>query len=245
MFQRSLPPMVKNLLIINVVMFVLTNILLYQKVVDLNEMLGLHYFGFSTFEPYQLFTHMFMHADLVNGGEMGIMHIFSNMLGLYMFGTPLEERLGSKRFLILYLVAGFGAAIIQLGAMHYDLMELAARYGITLHDLVNEFNTKAIGLEQGMSLALGGNPIDIGMVGASGCVFGLLAGFGMLFPNAEMLLLFLPIPIKAKYFVIIYGIFELYSGVAHISDGVAHFAHVGGAIFGFLLIKYWKSKTIL
>ncbi|MCX6181846.1 MAG: rhomboid family intramembrane serine protease [Bacteroidetes bacterium] len=234
MLQRPLPPMVKNILILNIIMFAITNLLLYQQVVDLNDVLGLHYFGFSSFEPYQLFTHMFLHADVVSIDSVGFIHIALNMLALYMFGSPLEERLGSKRFLILYLVSGFGAAFIQLGAMHFELLEL-----INVYDLSGISESELI-------RSLAGSKVDYSVVGASGCVFGLLAAFGMLFPNTELMLLFFPIPIKAKYFVVLYGIFELFSGVAHIEgDNVAHFAHVGGAIFGFLLIKYWKSKHIL
>ncbi len=216
MLQRPLPPITKNLLIINVVMFALT-----YMVFDTDNMLnmfGLHYFGFSTFKPLQLFTYMFMHGSL--------MHIFFNMIGVYMFGSALEERLGPQRFLILYLVAGFGAALLQMAIYYYQLKPLIDVYG--LYEVQDK--------------------VDIGytMVGASGSLFGLLAGFGMLFPNVELIMLFLPIPIKAKYFVIIYGVVELFSGFANIpGDNIAHFAHVGGAIFGFILIKYWKSKYIL
>jgi len=214
MLQRPLPPITKNLLILNVLMFVLTFMIFDEH--DMTQQFGLHYFGFSTFKPLQLFTYMFMHG--------GLMHIFFNIMGVYMFGAALEDRLGPQRFLILYLVAGFGAAILQLAITHYELKPFIDTYGL--------YEVQA--------------QMDVPMVGASGSLFGLLAGFGMLFPNVELLMLFLPIPIKAKYFVLIYGAIELFSGIAgRAGDNVAHFAHVGGAIFGFLLIKYWKSKTIL
>ncbi len=214
MLQRPLPPLTKNLLILNIVMFGLTYVVFDEH--EMTNMLGLHYYEFSTFKPLQLFTYMFMHG--------GLMHIFFNMMGLYMFGAPLEERLGPQRFLLLYLVAGFGAAILQLAIYHYEFQPLIATYGLSEVE----------------------NMMDVPMVGASGSLFGLLAGFGMLFPNVELLMLFLPIPIKAKYFVMIYGAIELFSGIAgRAGDNVAHFAHVGGAIFGFLLIRYWKSKHTL
>ncbi len=227
MFNRHLPPITKNLLLINITMFVITNVLIYKEVIDLNWELGLHYFGFDSFRPFQLITHMFMHASLFDGGDgLGIMHIFSNMLGLYMFGSPLEERLGPKKFLFLYLASGFGAAFLQLGVNHYQFV-----------------GHSDSGIE-GLIVQL--SNFDVPMVGASGCIFGLLAAFGMLFPNAEMIMIMLPIPIKAKYFVVLYGVFELYSGVANFSgDNVAHFAHVGGALIGFITVYYWKRTTIL
>jgi len=214
MFNRYIPPITKNLLIINGLMFVLTFFILKDK--DLNAVLGLHYFGFSTFKPYQLFTYMFMHGNF--------MHILFNMIGVYTFGAALEERLGPQKFLFLYLVAGIGAALMQMAVYHYEMKEYLAMY--TIEELQMH--------------------LDAVTVGASGSLFGLLAAFGMLFPNAELIMMFLPIPIKAKYLVVIYGAIELLSGISRIEgDNVAHFAHVGGAIFGFLLIKYWKRTTIL
>ena len=209
MFNRYIPPITKNLLIINALMYVLTFFILKDK--DLNDMLGLHYFGFSTFKPFQLFSYMFM-------------HILFNMIGVYMFGSALEQRLGPQKFLLLYLVAGIGAGLMQLGVFHYEIKEFLDAY----------------------PLAEVQQHLDVVTVGASGSLFGLLAGFGMLFPNTELMMMFVPVPIKAKYFVLIYGAIELFSGFSRFEgDNVAHFAHVGGAIFGFLLIKYWKKTTIL
>jgi membrane associated rhomboid family serine protease len=214
MFNRYIPPITKNLLIINALMYVLTFFILKDK--DLNDMLGLHYFGFSTFKPFQLFSYMFMHGNF--------MHILFNMIGVYMFGSALEERLGPQKFLLLYLVSGIGAALMQMGVYHYEIKEFLDAY----------------------SIAEVQQHLDVVTVGASGSLFGLLAGFGMLFPNTELMMMFVPVPIKAKYFVLIYGAIELFSGFSRFDgDNVAHFAHVGGAIFGFLLIKYWKKTTIL
>ncbi len=214
MFNRYIPPITKNLLIINALMYVLTFFILKDK--DLNDMLGLHYFGFSTFKPFQLFSYMFMHGNF--------MHILFNMIGVYMFGSALEQRLGPQKFLLLYLVAGIGAGLMQLGVFHYEIKEFLDAY----------------------PLAEVQQHLDVVTVGASGSLFGLLAGFGMLFPNTELMMMFVPVPIKAKYFVLIYGAIELFSGFSRFEgDNVAHFAHVGGAVFGFLLIKYWKKTTIL
>lgn len=216
MFQRSLPPLTLNLIIINVVMFVLPYFGINNNAMV--DAFALHYFEFSTFKPLQIFTHMFMHA--------GFMHLFFNMLGLYMFGGPLEERLGPQRFLLLYMSAGFGAAILQTGVHYFELRPFIETYG---------FSEVQSAAEHTMYL-----------VGASGALFGLLAGYGILFAEQEMFLMFFPMPIKAKYFVMIYGVAELLNGIGNRpGDHVAHFAHVGGAIFGFLLIRYWKSKTIL
>lgn len=141
-----------------------------------------------------------------------------------MFGSALEQRLGPQKFLLLYLVAGIGAGLMQFGVFHYEIKEYLDAY----------------------PLAEVQQHLDVVTVGASGSLFGLLAGFGMLFPNTELMMMFVPVPIKAKYFVLIYGAIELFSGFSRFEgDNVAHFAHVGGAIFGFLLIQYWKKTTIL
>jgi membrane associated rhomboid family serine protease len=158
------------------------------------------------FHPYQIVTHMFMHAD--------VGHLFFNMFGLFMFGPPLESVWGPKRFLSYYLITGFGALGLHLIATYMEIQ------------------------------MMGGSSymVNVPMLGASGAIFGLLAGFGMLFPNATIMLLFPPIPLKAKYFVLIYAVIELFLGVSNFTAGVAHFAHVGGALFGVLLILYWRYK---
>ena len=145
-------------------------------------------------------------------GNVG--HLFFNMFGLFMFGPPLESVWGAKRFLGFYLITGFGALGLHLLATYVE-----------------------------MSM-MGGSPylINVPMLGASGAIFGLLAGFGMIFPNATIMLLFPPIPMKAKYFVLIYAVIELFLGVSNLNAGVAHFAHVGGAIFGVLLVLYWRYQ---
>ncbi|MCB0594323.1 MAG: rhomboid family intramembrane serine protease [Lewinellaceae bacterium] len=202
---------VKHLLIINVLMYFATLLMgepSWGASIDNMEwgryQLAIFYPTSPFFQPYQIVTHMFMHADIT--------HLFFNMFGLFMFGPPLEAALGPKRFLYFYFFTGFGAL-----ALHLFVKFIELNY-------------------------LGADPIIIHYpaLGASGAIFGLLAGFGTLFPNQVIQLLFPPIPMKAKYFVLIYGGIELFMGFGGVGSGVAHFAHVGGAIFGFLLILYWQ-----
>ncbi len=232
-----LPPVVKNLLIINGLFFLA--MLAFQSAfqMDLSKYLGLHYVASENFSPYQFVTYMFMH------GGMG--HIFFNMFALWMFGKTLEEVWGPKRFLTYYLVTGIGAAVIQTIITFIRIQSIEASLTADLIDVV--YREGGAILDQGMNyqnlaMAKLNLMINTTTVGASGAVFGLLLAFGMLFPNSVIYLYF-AIPIKAKWFVMIYGAIELYSGIANNpSDNVAHFAHLGGMIFGFFLIKYWKRN---
>jgi membrane associated rhomboid family serine protease len=274
MFQRSgflssIPPVVKNILILNVLMFIVSITFEYALKFDLARLLGLYYFRSEYFKPFQYVTYMFMHDT------SGITHIFFNMFALFMFGRILEQVWGGKRFLIYYLVTGIGAAIIHTAVNWWtisSLQETAIAFSNTPSPelfasflkenlpnasvYVNELKDKwflspenpnyiqeAVNIVQRVLL----NAMDTPTIGASGAVFGILLAFGMTFPNAELMLLFPPIPMKAKYLVIGYGLIELYAGVLNqAGDNVAHFAHLGGMIFGFLLLKYWginKSKT--
>lgn len=204
-----LPPVVKNLVIINVLMWLLTWVLA-QKGISVTRYLALFPVQSDLFRPYQIVTHMFMH------GSWG--HIFFNMFALWMFGSPLENVWGPKRFLAFYLITGLGAAACLL-----------------------VWNTVEINHLAGAAAAM---QVNVPTVGASGAIFGLLLGFGMLFPNTLIYIYFL-FPIKAKYFVIFYGLLELYMGIANNpADNTAHFAHLGGMLFGFILIKLWqKDRT--
>lgn len=213
-----MPPVVKNILIINVILFFATIAFQFREDlnIDLMRMLALHYPGSEYFYPHQLVTHMFMH-----GNEA---HIFFNMLAVWMFGRNLENLWGSKRFLIFYLITGLGAAVCYLIYTHFKLASL--------------YNDA---IENPMAALMFQQVFDMPMVGASGALFGVLMAFGMLFPNTLLFLLFFPIPIKAKYFVILYGLMELFSGIADVpGDNVAHFAHLGGMLFGFILIKIFN-----
>ncbi|RRN77198.1 rhomboid family intramembrane serine protease [Pseudoxanthomonas sp. SGD-10] len=231
------PPVVKNLLIINGIMFLATNVFGGSLGIDLNRLLGLYYFESPNFRVWQFFTHLFMHGNM--------MHIFSNMLALWMFGSVLENYLGSKRFLQYYIITGLGAAFLHLGVQFVEVQMLKEQLSAAA---INEvLNNGASVVAQRMNyadpqVAAYTGALFFPTVGASGAVFGLLLAFGMLFPNALIYLYFL-LPIKAKYFVIFYGLFELYSGFANNpGDNVAHFAHLGGMLFGYILIKIWRIR---
>lgn len=235
---RVLPPLVKNLLIINGLFFLATKVAESQYNIDLTNYLGLHYFSSAYFRPYQLVTYLFMHGS--------IEHILFNMFALWMFGNVLENYWGPKRFLIFYMITGIGAALIQLLVAYIRLQSLYSQ--IPTDELTILLNNGTQILQEGKNFI---NPyaaeanliINSATIGASGAVFGILVGFGMLFPNTELYLMFIPIPIKAKYAVILYGAIELVLGVVQIEgDNVAHFAHLGGALFGFILVKFWQKN---
>ncbi|MFP4690705.1 MAG: rhomboid family intramembrane serine protease [Bacteroidales bacterium] len=235
-----MPPVVKNLLIINGLFFLATISFGSAFQLNLIDVLGLYIPGSPDFEPYQLVTHMFMHANFS--------HIFFNMFALWMFGTAIENLVGSRRFLVYYLVTGFGAAVLHMGISYLEMLNLrsellAAGYSAT--DLQRFIETGSYNILPGVSEStLMGylTKYFIPTVGASGAVFGILLAFGMFFPNSYIYLFF-AIPIKAKYFVMAYGAMELFFGVANRpGDNVAHFAHLGGMVFGYLLIKYWRNQ---
>ncbi len=229
-----LPPVVKNLLIINGLFFLAT-VTLSQF--DLIEMLGLHPFESQLFKPYQLATHIFMHG--------GLMHIFSNMLALWMFGNALENYWGGKRFLIYYLFTGLGAAALHLGIIEFQIHQLMSEISPENVEMVMNEGAGVLKGFQNYSdpqLAQLNILLNTSTVGASGAVFGVLLAFGMMFPNT-IIYVYFALPIKAKYFVMLYGAFELYSGIQNNpSDNVAHFAHIGGMIFGYILMKIWSKN---
>jgi len=238
---KNIPPVVKNLLIING-LFYLATLLLKSQGIDLTEFFGLHYFQSEGFKPHQLVTYMFMHS------ERDFTHILFNMFAVFMFGRVLEGVWGQKRFLIYYMITGVGAGLIQMLVAYIRLKGFYTELSPEIIDLVMREGYEIIQNGQNYSDPIigGFNGLLNGTtVGASGAVFGILLAFGMLFPNTELMLLFPPIPIKAKWFVIGYGALELYSGLANNpNDNVAHFAHLGGMLFGFILIKLWqKDRT--
>lgn len=215
-----MPTVTKNLIIINILCF-LGNIVAQRYGFELNEYLGLHFFLAEDFNLAQLFTYMFMHANF--------QHIFFNMFAVWMFGRVLEQAWGPRRFLFYYIVCGIGAGLVQelVQYIHY-VTELS------MYDSVNMGGT-IIPMAQYLNYMT--------TVGASGAVFAILLAFGMLFPNQQLFIFPLPVPIKAKYFVIGYAVIELALGISNnASDNVAHFAHLGGMIFGLVLILYWKKK---
>ncbi|MEF8811904.1 MAG: rhomboid family intramembrane serine protease, partial [Bacteroidales bacterium] len=229
------PPVVKNLIIINALM--LLGYYAFSGAINLNWTLGLFYWGSDQFEPYQIITHMFMHGNFA--------HLFFNMFALWMFGRVLENVWGPKRFFIYYFVTGLGAAFLHLMVNHIQIQSLMAQMP---QEQINEVMARGFSALQNNqnftdpNMAKLNLSINIPTVGASGAVFGILLAFGMLFPNTQLLLLFPPIPIKAKYFVMGYGVIELFLGISQPGSNVAHFAHVGGMLFGFILIKYWNSR---
>lgn len=234
---QAVPPVVKNLIIINTLMLLATFIL-QARGIDLARILGLHYIESPEFKPYQLVTHMFMHG--------GLMHLVFNMFALWMFGRVLESVWGPKRFFIYYFVTGLGAAALHSFVNYMEFHYLAGKMDPEVVRMVMSQGTEIFNQGQNFSDPAAGKLnllLNTPTVGASGAVFGILLGFGMLFPNTELMLLFPPIPIKAKYFVIGYGAIELFSGIANPGDNVAHFAHLGGMLFGFFMIRYWNKNT--
>lgn len=218
--MNNLPTVTKDLLIINVLCFFGT-IVAKRYGIDVEALLGLHFFLADTFNPAQLITYMFMHANF--------QHIFFNMFAVWMFGRVLEQVWGPRRFLFYYILCGIGAALIQEGVYYMEYVTDWSNYTIVdygggivapMQDFLNKLNT----------------------VGASGAVYAILLAFGMLFPNSQMFIFPIPFPVKAKYFVIGYAVLEMVLGITG-SDGVAHFAHLGGMLFGFILIIYWRKKN--
>jgi len=231
-----LPEVVRNLMIINGLFFLATWSLNYRGI-DLSNIFALHQFQSPDFQPHQLITHMFMHANFT--------HLFFNMFTLWMFGKTLENKWGGKRVLTYYMITGFGAALIYIGYIQFQINTINSNIDSeTYNIIINEGN---------QLLSNGKNYVDpiwgklnllinVPMLGASGAVYGLLLAFGMLFPNA-IIYLYMAIPIKTKYFVAGIGVLALYNGIGNNpGDNVAHFAHLGGMIFGIILLKYWKKK---
>ncbi|MFT4804745.1 MAG: membrane associated rhomboid family serine protease [Psychroserpens sp.] len=240
--MRGITDTVKHLIIINVVMFIGTlaiggGELFYQW-------FALYFPENDLFKPWQIITHMFMHG--------GVTHILFNMFALWMFGTAVETQLGSKNFLFLYISAGLGAMLFQLGYYYFNYLpaysELIAS-GLSDGQLIEMFTTNKSVVQVSSSqlnLLRGAySAYNASMVGASGCIMGVLAAFGMMNPNAKLMMIFLPIPIKAKYFIpgiILLDIISAVSGQSFFSpSNTAYMAHVGGAITGFLIMWYWKK----
>ena len=214
---KVLPTIVKHLLIINILMYLAT-ITFTRFNIDLTDLLGLHFFKASGFRIYQLITYMFMH------GSFG--HLFFNMFALWMFGNTLENIWGSKRFLMFYMVCGIGAGLCQELVQYIQYSHSLAQYSIV------NLNGRIVTMDTYLNMMT--------TVGASGAIYGLLLAFGMMFPDSMIYFYFL-IPIKAKWFVIGYAIVELFLGFQG-ADNVAHFAHLGGMLFGLGLILYWRKN---
>lgn len=244
---RNIPQVTKNILIINVLLFLAT--IVFQNKIDLGAMLGAYPFNSPNFKSYQIVTHFFMHG--------GFMHIAFNMFALYIFGCHLENIWGPKRFFVVYFASAIGAYLLYAGIDTYQIMHLQDKVAQLMGDdslaKVNQIVQDFIATGQTMIPA---SPTEYQyaqeiaiksltpMVGASGAVFGILAAFAVLFPNTELFLLFIPFPIKAKYLIGGYFALEVFLGFQQYQgDSVAHFAHVGGAIVGFIFVKVWQKKS--
>ena len=236
---QVLPAVIKNIIIINVIMVLLSLTLFSTLHIDLADYLGLHYWRSGLFRPWQLVTHMFMHGSADPRALQGtMMHIFFNMFGLWKVGATLENAWGPRRFLIFYFFCGIGAALCQIGVQ-------AIQIEPDLHKLSQVMPWAEI-KQQYLSTTPASDTkwalIDSGMVGASGAIFGVLFAFAYMFPNVIFYFGFF-LPIKAKYFVAIYAAIELFSGLRpSVGDNVAHFAHLGGMLFGFILLKIWQLQ---
>lgn len=234
----NMPPVVKNLLILNIVMYIIT-VIGEQQGIRMTYLLGGYVFGSPFFEPYQMVSHFFMHG--------GLFHIFFNMFALVIFGSALEQVWGPKRFFIFYVVTALGAFVLHqvVGYMEFKQIEneiIGAGYDIF------EVKKQIADLHvQGMIFTeplLRDYQISIGVpvVGASGAVYGLLAAFAYLFPNTQLMLLFPPIPVKAKWLVLFLVGIALYNSVrSQPGDNIAHLAHLGGALVGFIIVLIWKK----
>lgn len=237
----NIPQVTKNILILNILFFIAKYVFI-SKGVDLDHLFGAYYPNSPLFKPFQVITYFFMHGDFF--------HILFNMLIFVMFGSSLERIWGPKRYFIFYVVTALGAYVInsimgtlqlmeiknQLVTMGYSLPEL--EYGIKNQDLsrINVLNMDSIRVLE--------NYIDKSktcMIGASGAVYGIMAAFAYIFPNTELMLMFPPIPIKAKYLIPLYFLIEIYSNF-HVNDNVAHLAHIGGGITGLIIVYFWKKN---
>lgn len=240
-FLNNIPVVTRNLLIINLLFFLADTLLSKDGI--MTRYLALHFVYSDQFMPHQIITYMFMHGSFS--------HIFFNMFALFMFGRTLEAVWGPKRFLSFYLLTGIGAAALQLLISYIRYTSLLAELPPEVVPAILEklqtgvgFTTTELGYFDTIKSLY--SIVNVPMVGASGAIFGILAGFGMLFPNSELFIIPFPFPIKAKYFVIGYGILELSLGFAdRAGDNVAHFAHLGGLIAGLIMLMYWKKKGTL
>jgi membrane associated rhomboid family serine protease len=234
----GLPPVVKNIIMLNILMILAYYAAVSVFGVDLNGLLGLYFPKSDQFKPMQILTHMFMHGNF--------WHIFFNMYALFIFGPILENVWGPKRFLIYYIVCGLGAALTHETVIFFQYNHLVQTMSPDNLQIVLEEGTKYF--QQGklftqfdmQNLQL---LLNTPTVGASGAIFGVLLAFGVLFPNTQLMLLIPPMPIKAKYLVIGYGALELFLAVTQPGSNIAHAAHLGGMLFGYILIKYWRKTT--
>lgn len=249
-FLSSIPPVTRNLLIINILIWLVEAISAYggrslQMFSErLVSMLGLHFWGSDLFNPIQIVTYMFLHSPT------NPLHIAFNMFTLWMFGRLMEQVWGSRRFFIFYFVCGIGAALVQevvwqLSWLHEMSSVLAPAYGLPTPTMSAMIRDGLVSGDPTVLHAVAQWKGSLITIGASGAIFGVLLGFAFMFPNMPLYLFFIPVPIKAKYMVLGYGVLEFFLGVAGAQGTVAHFAHLGGMLFGLILLLYWKKKGTL
>lgn len=241
-FIRSIPPVTKNLIIINIIIWAVEAIFprFGQSII---RVLGLHYVAASQFNPIQILTYLFVH-DSHNPW-----HLLFNMFSLWMFGSILERVWGSKRYLMFYFVCGIGAGIVQeivwaCTFMHTFIDEMATLSGMTYAHAKDLVEQAMMDPGSGIHEAIKAVKNNFVTIGASGAIYGLLLGYAFVFPNQPLYLFFIPYPIKAKYMMIGYGVIEFFLGF-NANDSVAHFAHLGGMLFGIFILLYWKKKGML
>lgn len=241
-FVASIPPVTKNLIIINFIIWVVMAVS-GKFAGTLVDVLGLHYVGAPDFNPIQIITYLFLHQP------SSPIHVFFNMFTLWMFGSTLEHIWGSRRYFIFYFVCGIGAALVQelvwaLTWMNEYTEGLARLNGITVAHMRQVIDSAIATGDADFASAIAGFKNSMVTIGASGAVFGIILGFAFVFPNRPLYLFFIPVPIKAKYMMIGYAVIEFFLGVNG-NDMIAHFAHLGGMIFGLAILLYWKKKGIL
>jgi membrane associated rhomboid family serine protease len=237
--MRRISETIKALIIVNVIFFIGTQLLGETAY----RLFSLFYFESPYFQLWQPLTHMFMHG--------GVMHILFNMYALWAFGSPLEQIWGRNKFLFFYFSAGLGAAFIHTLVNYYQVhsgMESLLNAGMSQADIANllttgQYNSGVLNSVSMETIQSAFNSFNTPAVGASGAIYGILVAFGMMFPNAELMLIFFPVPIKAKYFIPLLLLGDLFFGISGAGTGVAHFAHIGGALFGFIMSYYWKKNS--
>lgn len=239
---RGIPPVTKNLIVINIGIW-LVEVLIPRFGVTLIDKLGLHLVGSTLFNPIQIITYMFLHD------QGNVLHVLFNMFTLWMFGRILEQVWGSRRFFMFYMVCGIGAALVQEGVWaltwrHDYISAIAPLNGLTYDHMAQVVNQALTAHDPQFLSAVAAMKNGMVTIGASGAIFGLLLGFAMTFPNMPLYLFFIPVPIKAKYMVIGYAVLEFFLGVGG-GGTIAHFAHLGGMLFGLAILLYWKKKGTL
>ncbi len=223
--KKFAPPVTRNIIFLNLIIW-LTQVVFESRLgINLADYAGLHYIEADKFNIIQLISYMFLHSS------SSFEHVFFNMFSLWFLGSVIEQFWGNKRYLTFYIICGISAALVQEAVWAWELHHIAT---LPANELINLNGSELITASNLLNL-----PIT---VGASGAVFGILLAYGMLFPNSELFLLFIPIPIKAKYFVVGYAVIELFYGVSSTGSNIAHFAHLGGMLGGLILILLWRKK---